>query len=203
MGDTGSGKSTLLTQILQQIADRGEIAIVYDTAGEFTERFYKKSRDDWILNPLDARTPYWTPSSELRNPAEARTIATSMYQPRDDKRGEFFTETPQKIFAHLLKYRPSPEELVEWMSNEEEIDRASKVRSWRTSCTDGRASAAARCAGFPWADRRRAAPVADVGGGGRPTVERHGVGREARGLDLPHVHQSHTRGVASLAVAVD
>ncbi|SEC89352.1 type IV secretion system DNA-binding domain-containing protein [Terriglobus roseus] len=126
MGDTGSGKSTLLTQILQQIADRDEIAIVYDTAGEFTERFYKKDRGDWILNPLDARTPYWTPSSELRNPAEARTIATSMYQPRDDKRGEFFTETPQKIFAHLLKYRPSPEELVDWMSNEEEIDRRLK-----------------------------------------------------------------------------
>ncbi len=126
MGDTGSGKTTLLMQFLQQIADRGEIAIVYDTAGEFTERFFKKDRKDWILNPLDERGPYWTPSSELQNPAEARTIATSMYQPRDDKRGEFFTDTPQKIFAHLLKYRPSPEQLVEWMSNEDEIDRRLK-----------------------------------------------------------------------------
>ena len=42
-----------------------------------------------------------------------------MYQPRDDKRGEFFTDTPQKIFAHLLKYKPSPEELVAWMSDED------------------------------------------------------------------------------------
>ena len=123
MGDTGTGKSTLIKQLLQQIADRGEIAIVYDPAGEFTESFYKESRKDWILNPLDERTPYWTPSSELRDPAEARTIAASMYQPRDDKRGEFFTDTPQKIFAHLLKYKPSPEELVAWMSDEEEIQR--------------------------------------------------------------------------------
>ena len=46
-----------------------------------------------------------------------------MYQPREDKRGEFFTDTPQKIFAHLLKYKPTPEELVHWMSNEKEIDR--------------------------------------------------------------------------------
>jgi hypothetical protein len=126
MGDTGTGKSTLIKQLLQQVADRGEIAIVYDPAGEFTESFYKESRKDLILNPLDARAPYWTPSSELRNPAEARTIAASMYQPREDKRGEFFTDTPQKIFAHLLKYKPSPEELVAWMSDEDEIDRRLK-----------------------------------------------------------------------------
>jgi hypothetical protein len=126
MGDTGTGKSTLIKQLLQQVADRGEVAIVYDPAGEFTESFYKESRKDLILNPLDARTPYWTPSSELRNPAEARTIAASMYQPREDKRGEFFTDTPQKIFAHLLKYKPSPEELVAWMSDEDEIDRRLK-----------------------------------------------------------------------------
>ena len=123
MGDTGTGKSTLLMQILQQIEQRGESAIIYDPAGEFTERFYSEHRGDWILNPLDARTPYWTPASELRNHAEARTIATSLYQPTNDKKGEFFTETPQKIFAHLLKFKPAPQELVAWMSNEEEIDR--------------------------------------------------------------------------------
>ncbi len=123
MGDTGAGKSTLLKQILQQISDRGEVAIVYDPAGEFTQNFFKKKRGDWILNPLDLRCPYWTPASELRNQAEARTIAASLYQSTEEKKGEFFTQTPQKIFAHLLKYRPSPEQLVEWMANEDEIDR--------------------------------------------------------------------------------
>ncbi len=123
MGDTGAGKSTLLKQILQQISDRGEVAIVYDPAGEFTQSFYRPERGDWILNPLDVRCPYWTPASELRTPAEARTIAASLYQSTEEKKGEFFTQTPQKIFAHLLKYRPSPEELVHWMANEEEIDK--------------------------------------------------------------------------------
>ena len=123
MGDTGSGKSTLIKQLLQQIEDRGEVAIVYDPAGEFTERFMRKQRGDYILNPLDLRMPYWTPASELRTPAEARTIAASLYQSTEEKKNEFFTQTPQKIFAHLLKYKPSPEELVHWMSNEDEIDR--------------------------------------------------------------------------------
>jgi type IV secretory pathway TraG/TraD family ATPase VirD4 len=123
MGDTGVGKSTLLMKMLEQIEDRGESAIVYDPAGEFVQRFYRERRGDFVLNPFDARSPYWTPSSELRNPAEARTIAASLYQPTDNKKGEFFTDTPQKVFAHLMKYRPSPQQLVDWMSNQEEIDK--------------------------------------------------------------------------------
>ena len=123
MGDTGVGKTTLLIQMLSQIEDRDESAIVYDPAGEFIQRFYRENRGDIVLNPLDARSPYWSPSSELRSPAEARTIATSLYQPTSDKQGEFFTETPQKVFAHMMKYRPTPQELVEWMSDPEEIDR--------------------------------------------------------------------------------
>ena len=123
MGDTGVGKSTLLRQMLSQIEDRKESAIVYDPAGEFIQRFYREDRGDVILNPLDARSCYWSPAAELRNPAEARTIAASLYQPADGKPGEFFTETPQKIFAHLMKYRPSTQDLVAWMSNPDEIDR--------------------------------------------------------------------------------
>jgi type IV secretory pathway TraG/TraD family ATPase VirD4 len=123
MGDTGVGKSTLLRQMLSQIEDRGETAIVYDPAGEFVRRFYREDRGDVVLNPLDARSSYWTPSAELRNAAEARTIATSFYQPVDGKANEFFTDTPQKIFAHMLRYRPTTQDLIAWMSNPDEIDR--------------------------------------------------------------------------------
>ena len=123
MGDTGVGKTTLLIQMLGQIEDRRETAIVYDPAGEYIQRFYREERNDVILNPLDARSFYWSPSAELRTPAEARTIAASLYQPADGKPGEFFTETPQKIFAHMMKYRPTTQDLVAWMSNPDEIDR--------------------------------------------------------------------------------
>jgi len=74
------------------------------------------------LNPLDARCPYWGPSEELRRKAEAKAIAASLYQPTSDKKGEFFTETPQKIFAHLLTFGPTPGQLVAWLSNPAEID---------------------------------------------------------------------------------
>jgi hypothetical protein len=122
MGDTGTGKTRLMMQLLVQIRERGHSAIVYDPACEFVQRFYDP-KTDIILNPLDARCPYWGPSEELRRRAEAKAIAASLYQPTTDKKGEFFTETPQKIFAHLLTFGPSPQELVEWMANPDEIDR--------------------------------------------------------------------------------
>jgi hypothetical protein len=122
IGDTGTGKTTLLMQLLRQIRDRGETAIVYDPACEFVQRFYDEERGDIILNPLDRRCPYWGPSEELRRKAEAKAIAASLYQPTSDRKGEFFTETPQKIFAHLLTFGPTPQDLVRWMSDPREID---------------------------------------------------------------------------------
>jgi type IV secretory pathway TraG/TraD family ATPase VirD4 len=123
IGDSGAGKTTIIFQVLRQIQSRGDAAIIYDPACEFIQRFYDPKRGDVILNPLDARCPYWGPSEELRRKSEAKSIAESLFQPTQDRKGEFFIETPQKIFAHLLTYGPSPQNLVQWMSNDEEIDR--------------------------------------------------------------------------------
>ena len=126
IGDTGSGKTTIIMQMLRQIQARKHSAIIYDPACEFIEQFYSEARGDIILNPLDRRCPYWGPSEELVRRAEARTIAASLFQPTNDKKGEFFVESPQKIFAHLLLDLPTPYQLVEWMSHPEEIDRRIK-----------------------------------------------------------------------------
>lgn len=122
MGDTGAGKTTLIMQVLRQIEERKHTAIVYDPACEFIQRFYHPDRGDIVLNPLDDRCPYWGPSEELRSKAEAKTLAKSLYQPADTQKDEFFTKTPQKIFAHLLRTGPTPRQLAEWMANPAEID---------------------------------------------------------------------------------
>ncbi|MGB6474085.1 MAG: type IV secretion system DNA-binding domain-containing protein [Candidatus Sulfotelmatobacter sp.] len=125
MGDTGSGKSVLQRRVLAQIAERGETAIVYDPALEHTPQFFNPARGDLILNPLDARCPYWSPSGEVMHEAEALTLATSLF-PDKPHENTFFVEGPRKIFAHLLTLKPTPEELVRWMSHEEELDRLLK-----------------------------------------------------------------------------
>jgi type IV secretory pathway TraG/TraD family ATPase VirD4 len=126
MGDTGAGKSALMFQVLRQVRSREDSAIVYDPAREFVKRFYDPGRGDVILNPLDRRCPYWGPAEELRSRSEAKALASSLFQPPHDKKNEFFIESPQKIFAFLMAYGPTPDQLVAWMSNPEEIDRRLK-----------------------------------------------------------------------------
>jgi hypothetical protein len=57
-GDSVTGKSALIRKILIDVEGRGEAAIVYDPALEYTPQFYKPECGDAILNPLDARMPY-------------------------------------------------------------------------------------------------------------------------------------------------
>ncbi|MGA7924399.1 MAG: type IV secretion system DNA-binding domain-containing protein, partial [Candidatus Sulfotelmatobacter sp.] len=125
MGDTGAGKSVLQRRVLTQVSERGETAIVYDPALEYTPQFFNAARGDLVLNPLDARCPYWSPADEVIHEAEALTLATSLF-PDKPHENTFFVEGPRKIFAHLLTLKPTPEELVWWMGHEEELDRLVK-----------------------------------------------------------------------------
>ena len=123
MGDTGVGKTQLIMQILRQIRERGDSAIVYDPACEYLRRFYDKERGDIVLNPLDERCPYWGPAHEMASNAEADAIAASLYQPTTDAKDEFFHQTPAQIFAHLLRKGPTPHQLAEWMASSDTLEK--------------------------------------------------------------------------------
>jgi hypothetical protein len=121
VGDSGAGKSAAIRQMLSQIWERGETAIVYDPALEYLPQFYRESRGDVILNPLDARCPFWMPSDEAPHEAEALTVAASLF-PERGLENRFFVDAPRKIFAHLVNLKPTPEQLTYWMCHEQEID---------------------------------------------------------------------------------
>jgi type IV secretory pathway TraG/TraD family ATPase VirD4 len=121
MGDTGVGKTQLIMQILRQIRDRKDSAIVYDPACEYLQRFFDPKRGDIVLNPLDDRCPYWGPAQEMESNAEADAIAASLYQRKTDVIDEFFHDTPAQIFAHLLKLGPTPHQLAAWMASDAEL----------------------------------------------------------------------------------
>ena len=123
MGDTGVGKTQLIMQLLRQIRQRGESAIVYDPACEYIQQFYDAKRGDIVLNPLDERCPYWGPAQEMRSNAEADAIAASLYSPATDSKDEFFHQTPAQIFAHLLKKGPSPQQLAEWLADGDKLEK--------------------------------------------------------------------------------
>lgn len=123
VGDTGTGKSSLIRQLLTQIQERKEAAVVYDPAREYLPQFFNKDRGDVILNPLDARMPYWGPADELVDPSEADAMAKSIFPDRDHE-NRFFIESPRKILAHLLRLHPTPQDLCHWIANADpEIDK--------------------------------------------------------------------------------
>lgn len=126
VGDSGTGKSSLIRQLLIQIQERGESAIVYDDAREYLPQFYDPDRGDVVLNPVDARMPFWNPADELLYPQwEAESIAEALF-PSQQVEDQFFVRSPRKIFAHLLKYRPSLENLRTWLNDSGEIDKLVK-----------------------------------------------------------------------------
>jgi hypothetical protein len=122
MGDTGSGKSNAIRQILRQVEERGETAIVYDPAGEFVQEFYKPERGDVILNPLDARCPFWNLQAELDGRGIEDATAAAMLPDKQYEDG-FFTDAPRRVLSSLLREGGSVHTLLEWMSDPVEIER--------------------------------------------------------------------------------
>jgi Type IV secretion-system coupling protein DNA-binding domain len=122
VGDSGMGKGVLVRQIIRYARSLGQPVIVYDPALEYTPEFFNP-RHDLILNPRDKRTLAWALGDEFHDEAEALTIATSLFPDRPHE-NSFFYEAPRGIFAYLLfTFRPTPQELLRWMSNAAEIDR--------------------------------------------------------------------------------
>ena len=121
MGTTASGKTTAIKQVMIQARDAGHAAIIHDPTLEYIRSFYNPLRGDIILNPLDERAPYWNPGEEVKHDAEALTIAHALFpdQPRETP---FFLNSVRKLFAHLLRFHSTPDQLVGWMSNPSEID---------------------------------------------------------------------------------
>ena len=116
MGDTGSGKSSAIRQILRQVEGRGESAIVYDPAMDFVGEFYSPARGDLILNPLDARCPYWGLGDEI-NRAETATAIAAAFLPEKEYEKAFFTDGPRRILAYLLRSGPQPRDILRMMAD--------------------------------------------------------------------------------------
>ncbi|MEM9763095.1 MAG: type IV secretion system DNA-binding domain-containing protein, partial [Pseudomonadota bacterium] len=101
LGTTQTGKSLSLRRWLREIERRGEMAIVFDKVGDFTEGFFDPECGDVLLNPLDQRCPPWSPWAEIRDGSEAMRIARSLI-PSVQGENNFFHAAAQDLFAALL-----------------------------------------------------------------------------------------------------
>ncbi len=128
LGDIGAGKSQIIHRLLAQLAARkNEAAVVYDPACEFAKAHYDERRGDVILNPLDERSPFWSPAFETRFRTDYQALAEAFFPGRKADRmqqsEQFFLNASRDIFARMLEFEPSPWQLVAWLADEEQIDR--------------------------------------------------------------------------------
>jgi len=128
LGDPGTGKSQTIHHFLLQIATRhpSESAVIYDPACEFVKRHYNLDGGDIILNPLDRRSPYWSPSHEVRSVTDKRLITESFLPGKTEfsqgSTSGFFLKAARAILGRLFEFKPAPQELVDWLGNADAID---------------------------------------------------------------------------------
>jgi type IV conjugative transfer system coupling protein TraD len=114
-GSPGSGKSTAIKDMLDQVRERGQRAIVFDASGEYIELYYREGRDR-ILNPLDQRGEVWTLWADVREATDYQTIARSLFP---SGRDPFWADAGAALFsaaAEKLAAGPSNRRLHELLT---------------------------------------------------------------------------------------
>ena len=97
-GTTGSGKTVLISDLVGQIRQRGDRCVVYDKMGSYTETFFDRDRDI-LLNPLDARSPRWSPFFEARTARDFDTMAEALIPREKDAADPFWIKAARQLFS--------------------------------------------------------------------------------------------------------
>ena len=100
-GTTGTGKSTCFFNLLPQIRERNQRAIIVDTTGEFVSRFYRKGKDI-LINPFDKRSVGWNPWIDCRSPYHYDELA-SAFIPQTGH-DSFWSTSARTVFAESLQH---------------------------------------------------------------------------------------------------
>lgn len=102
VGATGTGKSVCMSALIEAIRAAGDTAIIVDSGGEFTSKFFDAERDA-IFNPHDARCVAWSPTAEMAGPWDAQSIARSIVPDGEGDAKEWNSYAQTYVTAILRK----------------------------------------------------------------------------------------------------
>ncbi len=101
IGRPGSGKTQALLQVIREVIDRGDRAIIHDNKGELTEAF--GGRDDiGILAPWDRRTWRWDLSADIQGLSEIEAFAGQLTPPENEISDPMWSQAAETIITGSL-----------------------------------------------------------------------------------------------------
>ena len=110
-GSTGCGKTNLIHNILPQVEQNKQPAIIIDQTGEMIAKYYKPERGDIIFNPFDARSTSWDFWNDCSSPEELERFAKILFSFNRKKTGHnadpFWEQSAESIFIACANYQKS------------------------------------------------------------------------------------------------
>lgn len=107
-GSTGSGKTNLIHNLLSQVEQKKQPAIIIDQTGEMIARYYNKARGDIIFNPFDERSKAWDFWRDCRKPRHLEKFADTLigFNSRKNNKNaaDFWEEASRSIFVEITSY---------------------------------------------------------------------------------------------------
>jgi type IV conjugative transfer system coupling protein TraD len=99
-GAQGTGKSVAILDMLDQLRAEGKKVAIYDPTGQFVELFYRPGKDI-ILNPMDERSPRWTPWNEIRKDYDYANLAEGLIPKPSGTNDPFWALAGRLIFKDV------------------------------------------------------------------------------------------------------
>jgi len=100
-GTTGSGKTNCFIELLQQIRECGDRAVIVDSTSELFQRFFQEKKD-LLLNPLDVRSQNWNLWAECQEKYHFNEFAECLI-PASSHHDVFWTNAARDIFVETAK----------------------------------------------------------------------------------------------------
>lgn len=104
MGGMGAGKTQAICGVID--ASRPSMkAVVYDTKGDYIQKYYDTARGDIILNPMDLRCAAWSIFDDMVDDVDYRTVARFFIPDAEGGNGQnqIFVNGGRKVLEDVMK----------------------------------------------------------------------------------------------------
>tara|TARA_R110001606_G_scaffold233942_1_gene381515 strand:+ start:8685 stop:11066 length:2382 start_codon:yes stop_codon:yes gene_type:complete len=100
IGTTGTGKTTQLRDLVNQMRERGQRAVIFDLTGAYVSAFYNQ-KTDTILNPLDERCPAWSIFSDCTEFSDFTSAAQALIPSGHGGEEPFWPMAARTLFVEM------------------------------------------------------------------------------------------------------